>query len=299
MDGEWLYARNGKRHGPFPAERLKKLVSDGWLMADDLVWTKGMPTWVRAGDQEWLFGHKAARQLHEAFTALTVGRTPRPAVKTKQTATTKTTSPAAPLIDWDHIAPRHLVAALGAFMTLLGLAFTVIAHTPLSLALTIGGMVVVIGGLSVEIGRLFREAIGNSRSALDGRRRNLPERFEGPQTAAVLPEAEPLPAVKPAAAEPSSTSSPIAVPSGGSVTVINQMPVKRWSPGVAAVLTFFIPGLGQIYKGQVINGVVWFFLVTMGYAALILPGLILHFFCIIGALSGNPWTESKTTIVRQ
>jgi TM2 domain-containing membrane protein YozV len=158
---------------------------------------------------------------------------------------------------------------------------------------------VVIGGLSVEIGRLFQEAIGNSRSALDGRRRNLPKRFEGPQTAAVLPEAEPLSAVKPAAAEPSPTSSPIAVPSGGSVTVINQMPVKRWSPGVAAVLTFFIPGLGQIYKGQVINGLVWFFLVTMGYAALILPGLILHFFCIIGALSGNPWTESKTTVVRQ
>jgi NADH-quinone oxidoreductase subunit L len=37
----------------------------------------------------------------------------------------------------------------------------------------------------------------------------------------------------------------------------------------------------------------------VGYAALIVPGLILHFFCVLGALSGNPWTEGKTMVVRQ
>ena len=68
---------------------------------------------------------------------------------------------------------------------------------------------------------------------------------------------------------------------------------------MAAVLSFFLPGLGQLYKGQIINGVVWFFAVCMGYAALILPGLILHFFCVLGALSGNPWSEGKTMVVRQ
>jgi len=294
MDGDWHYARNGSRYGPVPRERLKKLVTDGWLQPDDLVWTAGMKQWVRAGDQDWLFGPRLPRQLHEVLSPLAVGQ---PTPKPKSSPSKKPNpAPASPLIDWDNIAPRHLVAAFGAFITLLGLAFTIIAHTSFSLAFTVAGMVLVIAGLSVEFAQLFQEAIGNSRSAL-ARRRNLPDRFEGPKPADR--EAEPLPTVKPAAAEPTPAASPVAVPSGGSVTIINQMPVQRWSPGVAAVLTFFIPGLGQIYKGQVINGIVWFFLVTMGYAALILPGLILHFFCIIGALSGNPWTESKTTVVRQ
>lgn len=69
------------------------------------------------------------------------------------------------------------------------------------------------------------------------------------------------------------------IPSGsGQVLVINHPPVQRWSPGLAAVLSFFVPGLGQLYKGQIINGIVWFFLVGLGYLALVLPGLVLHFF---------------------
>jgi hypothetical protein len=31
-------------------------------------------------------------------------------------------------------------------------------------------------------------------------------------------------------------------------------PVQHWNPGIAAVLSFLIPGLGQMYKGQEING---------------------------------------------
>ena len=86
---------------------------------------------------------------------------------------------------------------------------------------------------------------------------------------------------------------------GGSVVVINHPPVRLWSPGLAALLSFFLPGLGQLYKGQLINGIVWFVFVSMGYVALVVPGLILHFFCVLGALSGNPWSEGKTTVVRE
>jgi TM2 domain-containing membrane protein YozV len=86
---------------------------------------------------------------------------------------------------------------------------------------------------------------------------------------------------------------------GEHVTVINHAPVRRWSPGVAAVLSFCVPGLGQLYKGQIINGIVWFCAVGLGYAALILPGLLLHFFCIVGAASGNPWTAGRTEVVRR
>ena len=48
-----------------------------------------------------------------------------------------------------------------------------------------------------------------------------------------------------------------------------------------------------------INGTVWFFLVGVGYLALILPGMLLHFFCIVGAASGNPWTPGRTEVVRR
>lgn len=61
-----------------------------------------------------------------------------------------------------------------------------------------------------------------------------------------------------------------------------------WSPGIAAVLSFFIPGLGQIYKGQILNGLLWMLFVPIGYYFLCIPGAILHLCCIYGAASGDP-----------
>ncbi len=68
------------------------------------------------------------------------------------------------------------------------------------------------------------------------------------------------------------------------------------SPGVAAVLSLVIPGAGQMYKGQVFNGLAWLVVVVIGYCLLVLPGLVLHLFCIIGAASGKP---SATQTSRQ
>lgn len=65
--------------------------------------------------------------------------------------------------------------------------------------------------------------------------------------------------------------------------------VQKWSPGLAAVCSFIIPGLGQMYKGQVINGIFWLIVVIVGYCFFIVPGLILHLLCILGAASGDPW----------
>lgn len=65
--------------------------------------------------------------------------------------------------------------------------------------------------------------------------------------------------------------------------------VRRWSPGVAALLSFLWPGLGQLYKGQVLNGLVWMAVVFIGYVCFIVPGLILHLCCILGAASGDPY----------
>ncbi len=62
----------------------------------------------------------------------------------------------------------------------------------------------------------------------------------------------------------------------------------KWNPGIAAILSLLIPGAGQMYKGQVGNGLVWFVVVVVGYVFFILPGLILHLCCIVGAASGDP-----------
>ncbi len=74
-------------------------------------------------------------------------------------------------------------------------------------------------------------------------------------------------------------------PASAKVMVVN---MRLWSPGVAALLSLFLPGAGQIYKGQILNGFARMFFVFLGYFLLIIPGLMLHFFCILGAASGNP-----------
>ena len=67
----------------------------------------------------------------------------------------------------------------------------------------------------------------------------------------------------------------------------NQQPVQvaahKWSPGVAAVLSLFFPGAGQVYKGQIFSGLFWFVFVIVGYVPFILPGIILHVCCIVNA----------------
>jgi TM2 domain-containing membrane protein YozV len=64
---------------------------------------------------------------------------------------------------------------------------------------------------------------------------------------------------------------------------------RKWSPGIAAVLSFFFPGVGQIYKGHILRGILWLIIVPIGYFMLIIPGLILHLICIIAAASGDPY----------
>lgn len=68
-----------------------------------------------------------------------------------------------------------------------------------------------------------------------------------------------------------------------------QMPHQRWNPPAAMFLSFLIPGLGQMYKGQVLNGLLWLIITVIGYVMLVVPGLILHLCCIVGAGMGDPY----------
>ena len=77
-----------------------------------------------------------------------------------------------------------------------------------------------------------------------------------------------------------------------------------WSPTLAASLSFFLPGLGQVYKGQVFTGIAWLLLVAAGYLSLVFPGIVLHMWCVAGAASGDPnirhrvWRSAGPSIMR-
>ena len=62
---------------------------------------------------------------------------------------------------------------------------------------------------------------------------------------------------------------------------------EKWNRGVAAVLSFLFPGVGQIYKGQIVNGFCFMVATILGYFCFIIPGLIFHLCSIIGATMGD------------
>ena len=55
------------------------------------------------------------------------------------------------------------------------------------------------------------------------------------------------------------------------------------SPGVAAVLSVLIPGLGQVYTGQLGAGAVWFLGTMFCYWAPLVPGFLVHALCVWSA----------------
>ena len=73
--------------------------------------------------------------------------------------------------------------------------------------------------------------------------------------------------------------------------IVQSPPQRQWSPGVAALLSLVSPGAGQMYKGRVGTGLFYLFLVIIGYAFFVVPGLILHILCIIDASQGNPYRD--------
>jgi TM2 domain-containing membrane protein YozV len=335
MSDDWYYARKGERFGPVPLAKVRALAEQGWLMPADLVWNPGMPDWQPAASVKGLF----TSSLVESLGSTVDGVIPRirplaPADDSKNRSPRGGSGSPFGGDFFDELSPRHLVAAGGGFVAALGIAFTVIAPSSLALAFTLGGLALAAAGMHVEVGRLVAQAAGNlaqawkeraerqleaQRLAVEKQRLDVEaarlaaekEARERPMPpASALPPASAVPPMSPPPPVPvwptggASATGPRMVPAeyygaGEHVTVINHAPVRRWSPGVAAVLSFCVPGLGQLYKGQIINGIVWFCAVGLGYAALILPGLLLHFFCIVGAASGNPWTAGRTEVVRR
>lgn len=72
---------------------------------------------------------------------------------------------------------------------------------------------------------------------------------------------------------------------------------RQSSPGVAAVLSLVIPGAGQMYRGQIMEGFICLVFTMIGYALFIIPGVILHIMAICTAYdpTWRPWPKKKTT----
>ena len=58
------------------------------------------------------------------------------------------------------------------------------------------------------------------------------------------------------------------------------------SPGIAAVLSVVVPGLGQVYNGQLGAGLVWFLAASFGYWAILVPGCLIHVLSVWFAYRG-------------
>jgi TM2 domain-containing membrane protein YozV len=50
------------------------------------------------------------------------------------------------------------------------------------------------------------------------------------------------------------------------------------SPGLAAVLSFFVPGVGQVYNGQIAKGLFFFVLYSLGW---FLAAIVIGFFLLV------------------
>lgn len=64
------------------------------------------------------------------------------------------------------------------------------------------------------------------------------------------------------------------------------VPTKNFQ-GLPAVMSFFIPGLGQLYKGQILPFLFFLVVTPMAYWMLWFPGAALHLYCILHAGSSR------------
>lgn len=56
---------------------------------------------------------------------------------------------------------------------------------------------------------------------------------------------------------------------------------------LAGLMSLFVPGLGQLYKGHIFWAAFWFILTPLGYT-LIVPGFLLHVLCVYFAVTSTP-----------
>jgi len=66
---------------------------------------------------------------------------------------------------------------------------------------------------------------------------------------------------------------------------IEESKATKTNPGTAAVLSLFIPGAGQMYRGKIGAGLSWLIFTVLAYTILLPLGLVIHICCIYNAYS--------------
>ena len=63
------------------------------------------------------------------------------------------------------------------------------------------------------------------------------------------------------------------------------VPIEDKNPIISAVLSFFFPGAGQAYNGQIGKGIGVFICFIIGYMIFVIPGLIVFIYGVYDAYS--------------
>lgn len=72
----------------------------------------------------------------------------------------------------------------------------------------------------------------------------------------------------------------------------------RFQPGLPALLSVVVPGLGQCYSGRWFAGFLWFITTLVGYVPFVLPGIVLHILAVATACF-QPDSSAKNAARRQ
>jgi len=73
------------------------------------------------------------------------------------------------------------------------------------------------------------------------------------------------------------------IPIQGKVKQEEKIEKKKERYDLPAFLSFLVPGLGQLIKGQVVRGILLFFGTLIGYSLWYIPGIIIHIYGIYDA----------------
>jgi len=110
------------------------------------------------------------------------------------------------------------------------------------------------------------------------------DNYDGPlvyqrsDAAAGLPVPQAQPASPPPGSRPSGRrrEGPVVVHHHHGAGPMHGIVPEYKNPGLAMILSFFWPGVGQMYAGNVGRGLAWMFGTWIGYGMLVIPGLIAH-----------------------
>lgn len=298
----WFVARGRDEDGPYTLARLRQLGRQGWLAPADLVWHPALPAWTPAGEVEGLFAVSLAKRLGRMLPGFAgrrgLAESARPGREGAAPASRPKAAPRSSQgffrgqID---LRPRHLAAAAAGLVTALGLAFFAIAPSVLARGLTAGGLLALAGCLAPELARLLAwlaVALERWRQAAAERRHQMEE--------SVLEQQRLADGAALVAEEQRRRNASWAEPYRPErIVVVTEEPVRLWSRWKVTLASLLVPGLGQYFKGEVPAAVAWFVCVVTGYFLHARFGIVMHLMCAVAAASGNPWTEGRTTVVRE